>query len=91
MNENSLNNILKQIRKYHYIIAGFIIGGVFVFMGYSVLQIVNGPSDQAYVSKTRDNINTEFDAKTLRRIGELKYSSVADKNRPVFPSRNPFN
>lgn len=91
MNEqNPLNSILAQIRAYHYIVVGLIIAGAFVFMGYSVLQIINGTSDPAYESKMRNNINTEFDAKTLRRIGELQYSSVADENGPAFPSRNPF-
>ncbi|MBI3494700.1 hypothetical protein HY004_01820 [Candidatus Saccharibacteria bacterium] len=87
---SSNKSLIKQLRGYHYVTAGSIIVLAFLFMGISIMQIINLPSDAAYKDKIKDNIDTSFDTKTLQRIGELQYSSSNENTASEIPSRNPF-
>lgn len=80
---------LKQIGKYQYYIAGVIILGVMGYMAYALIQIINTNDDQAYYTKSKKDISTQFDSTTIQRIGELQYSDSSESEDPL-PARNPF-
>lgn len=84
-NELQRNNIKKKIYQYHYIIIGVILLVAALYMGYTIVSVINtAPGEDV----ANGGVNTSFDTQTLQRIGELEYSENSDQQ--PLDGRNPF-
>lgn len=71
--------------QYHYIIIGIILLVAALYMGYTLVSVINTAPDESAIS---GGVSTSFDTETLQRIGELEYSETSDQE--PFDGRNPF-
>lgn len=74
-----------MIYQYHYIIIGIILLVAALYMGYTLVSVINTAPDESAIS---GGVSTSFDTETLQRIGELEYSETSDQE--PFDGRNPF-